>query len=574
MCISFCKNSTAEERSSTADARKLGRSALADSAPIEIALIGSLVSDEKSQVDEWMQIRERTHLDAPPESKILPMVAKKVAKAVMLIDKSRRLSMQTRAEKEAGAVAEGAGKHGCPLAEVCIRKGMPKRFLTQFRSERWSPHQIGSLQSLGLVDDETITNLTRSFPIPRASSSKLQERSRYWDKVKEDEHSEAREALSPDSSLSSNCDAANDELEYEMMGDVGDAMRGRLAAKHKLLRDTGGRDVAATTPGPTKDRARSVSPSKESRQAVDDLNTPASNMFGFFPQVHWRSFRHANAAKVSSSPQHGDVLFSSPPKSPSRIPLGNNSFSMRGQPNALMKLVPHHSALDHHLQDGGAGRQQSEEKTVKDIKAEKKKRITLEAAKTQKSSMSSPGTVAQEKPDKWPTFVPPPLFASSSTRALLQELSGHKLAMSALMVLKDPDHENIGEKNVVLCQIFEKSLRVQQINGNAESSVEVLHDVPFRDLEVELVNDHAGKSNTIQVGYATRSESAESKANMHSTCFCLHSTDLAVVKLWHDTLLSNATQARKTEKEHDTLISNSTQARKTEKEHKKTNPST
>jgi hypothetical protein len=570
MCISFCNNSTAEERSSTADATKLGRSALADSAPIEIALIGSLVSDGKSQVDEWMEIRERTYLDAPPESKILPMVAKKVAKAVMLIDKSRRLSMQTKAEKEAGAVAEAACKLGCPLAEVCIRKGMPKRFLTKFRSERWSPHQVGSLQSLGLVDDETMTNLTRSFPNPRASSSKLQERSRYWDKVKEDENSEAREALSPDSSLSSNCDAANDELEYEIMGDVGDAMRGRLAAKHKLLRNTGGRDVAATTPGSTKDRARSVSPSKESRHAVDDLNTPASNVFGFFPQVHWRSFRHANAAKVSSSPQHGDVLFSSPPKSPSRIPLGNNSFSMRGQPNALMKLVPHLSALDN-LQDGC---EQSEEKTVKDIKAEKKKRITLEAAKTPKSSLSSPGTVAEEKPYKWPTFVPPPLFASSSTRALLQELSGHKLALSALMVLKDPDHENAGEKNVVLCQIFENRLRVQKINGNAESSVGVVHDVPFRDLEVELVYDHAGKSNTIQVGYATRSESAESKANMHSTCFCLHSTDLAVVKLWHDTLLSNATQARKTEKEHDTLISNSTQARKTEKEHKKTNPST
>jgi hypothetical protein len=570
MCISFCNNSTAEERSSTADATKLGRSALADSAPIEIALIGSLVSDGKSQVDEWMEIRERTYLDAPPESKILPMVAKKVAKAVMLIDKSRRLSMQTKAEKEAGAVAEAACKLGCPLAEVCIRKGMPKRFLTKFRSERWSPHQVGSLQSLGLVDDETMTNLTRSFPNLRASSSKLQERSRYWDKVKEDENSEAREALSPDSSLSSNCDAANDELEYEIMGDVGDAMRGRLAAKHKLLRNTGGRDVAATTPGSTKDRARSVSPSKESRHAVDDLNTPASNVFGFFPQVHWRSFRHANAAKVSSSPQHGDVLFSSPPKSPSRIPLGNNSFSMRGQPNALMKLVPHLSALDN-LQDGC---EQSEEKTVKDIKAEKKKRITLEAAKTPKSSLSSPGTVAEEKPYKWPTFVPPPLFASSSTRALLQELSGHKLALSALMVLKDPDHENAGEKNVVLCQIFENRLRVQKINGNAESSVGVVHDVPFRDLEVELVYDHAGKSNTIQVGYATRSESAESKANMHSTCFCLHSTDLAVVKLWHDTLLSNATQARKTEKEHDTLISNSTQARKTEKEHKKTNPST
>jgi hypothetical protein len=523
-----------------------------------------------------MEIRERTYLDAPPESKNLPMVAKKVAKAVMLIDKSRRLSMQTKAEKAAGALAEGAAKNGCPLAEVCIRKGMPKRFLTQFRSERWSPHQIGSLHSLGLVDDETITNLTRSFPIPRDSSSKLRERSRYWDKVKEDQHSEAREALSPDSSLSSNCDAAaNDELEYEMMGDVGDAMRGRLAAKHKLLPNTGGRDVAATTPGPAKDRARSVSPSKESRHAVDDLNTPASNMFGFFPQVRWRSFRHANAAKVSSSPQPGDVLFSSPLKSPEKsgTPMGNTSFSLRGQPNALMKLVPHLSALDH-LQDGSAGRQQSEDKMVKDIKAEKKKRNTLEAAKTQKSPMSSPGTVAEEKPYKWPTFVPPPLFASSSTRALLQKLSGHKLAMSALMVLKDPYHENVGEKNVVLCQVFENSLRVQQINGNAESSIEVLHDVPFRDLEVDLVNDHAGKSNTIQVGYVTRSQSAESKANRHSTCFCLHSTDLAVVKLWHDTLLSNATQARKTDQEHDTLVNNATPARKTEKEHKKANSST
>jgi len=238
-----------------------------------------------------------------------------------------------------------------------------------------------------------------------------------------------------------------------------------------------------------------------------------------------------------------------------------------------MKLVPHLSALDH-LQDGSAGRQQSEDKMVKDIKAEKKKRNTLEAAKTPKSPMSSPGTVAEEKPYKWPTFVPPPLFASSSTRALLQKLSGQKLAMSALMVLKDPDHENVGEKNVVLCQIFENSLRVQKINGNAESSVEVLHNVSFRDLEVELVNDHAGKSNTIQLGYVIRSESAESKAKMHSTCFCLHSTDLAVVKLWHDTLISNATQARKTDKEHDTLISNATQARKTEKEHKKANPST
>jgi hypothetical protein len=357
VCIA-CRNSTAGERSSTGEARKLGRSALAES-----ALIGRLVSGEKSQVDEWMEMLERTHKNEPPESNCLPAFARKIATAIMLT-KSRRPSINTEAETP--ALAEEAANHGLPLAGVFCRKGMPKRFLAHLRG--WSPHQVGSLQSLGLVDDETITNLTRSFR----------------DNVKDDEsdqHSEARETTiqlslegtkpvevswGADSSLSYNCDAAaNAESDYDLTGIVGDEMRARLEAKYKLLRNNGDRDVAATThdpqkgrSSPQKDTGRSVSPSKESSHAVDDLKPHGSSMFCFLPQVRRGSLRHPNVVKISSSPEHGDALSSSPSKSTSGILLGDNSPLIRGR---MKRIV----STDHLL--GCCAGQQSKEKTVKDM---------------------------------------------------------------------------------------------------------------------------------------------------------------------------------------------------------------
>jgi hypothetical protein len=386
VCIAFCKNSTAGERSSTGDARKLGRSALAES-----ALIGRLVSDEKSQVDEWMEMLERTYRDDPPELNSLPAFAKKIATAIMLTNtfKSRRPSINKKSENP--ALAEEAANHDRPLAEVVFcRKGMPKRLLSHLRG--WSPHQVGILQSLGLVDDETITNLTRSF----------------LDTVKDDEsdqHSEARESnIQPsleegkpvevssgaDSSLSYNCDAgANAESDYDLTAIVGDEILARLQAKRKLLRNDGDRDVAATTHDPQKGRAspqkdtgsdhkssptrgwafvptglsgRSVSPSKESSHAVDDLKPHGSSMFCFLPPVRRGSLRHPNVVKISSSPEHGDAVPSSPSKSTSGILLGdncnNNSPLIRGRMKRIVSTD--------HLQGCCPG-QQSEEETVKDM---------------------------------------------------------------------------------------------------------------------------------------------------------------------------------------------------------------
>ena len=325
--------------------------------------MGRLFSDEKSQVDEWMEMIERTHKDEPPKSNDLPAFAKKIATAIMLTKgfKSRRPSINTDATNP--ALAEEAANHGHHLTGVFCRKGMPKRFLAHLRG--WSPHQVGILQSLGLVDDETITNLTRSFR----------------DNVKDDEsdqHSEARETtiqLPPepvevssgaDSSLSYNCDAAaNAESDYDLTGIVGDEMRARLEAKFNLLRNNGHRDVAATTHDPQKGRASphkdtetSVSPSKESSHAVDDLKPHGSSMFCFLPQVRRGSLRHPNVVKISSSPEHGDALSSSPSKSTSGILLGDNSPLIRGRMKRIVSTD--------HLQGCCAG-QQSEEKTVKDM---------------------------------------------------------------------------------------------------------------------------------------------------------------------------------------------------------------
>jgi hypothetical protein len=291
----------------------------------------------------------------------LPAFARKIATAIMLT-KTRRPSINK--ETENPALAEESANHGRPLTGEFCRKDMPKRFLAHLRG--WSPHQVGTLQSLGLVDDETITNLTRSFR----------------DNVKDDEsdqNSEARETtIQPslegakpvevssgaDSSLSYTCDAAANtaESDYDLTGIVGDEMRARLEAKYKLLSNKWDRDVAATTHDPQKGRAspqkdtgRSVSPRRESSHAVDDLKPHGSSMFCFLPQVRRGSLRHPNVVKKSSSPEHGDALSSSPSKTTSGTLLDNSPL-IRGRTKRL---------VSNNL--GCCADQQSEEKTVKDM---------------------------------------------------------------------------------------------------------------------------------------------------------------------------------------------------------------
>ena len=41
--------------------------------------------------------------------------------------------------------------------------GMPTKFLARLGTSGWNDNQVGTLECLGLVDKDTITNLTRSF---------------------------------------------------------------------------------------------------------------------------------------------------------------------------------------------------------------------------------------------------------------------------------------------------------------------------------------------------------------------------------------------------------------------------
>ena len=51
-----------------------------------------------------------------------------------------------------------------PVVILCMRRaGMPKQFIAQLQSTGYGHHHVDTLECLGLVDKETIRNLTRTF---------------------------------------------------------------------------------------------------------------------------------------------------------------------------------------------------------------------------------------------------------------------------------------------------------------------------------------------------------------------------------------------------------------------------
>ena len=84
----------------------------------------------------------------------------------------RRIAVYVLHLAEHGPVDLAAGVHDAlhrerPLARrtiLCLRRtGMSKQCIAQLQSTGYGDHHVGTLECLGLVDKETIRNLTRTF---------------------------------------------------------------------------------------------------------------------------------------------------------------------------------------------------------------------------------------------------------------------------------------------------------------------------------------------------------------------------------------------------------------------------
>eukprot|EP00802_Teleaulax_amphioxeia_P011864 Tamp_11901.p1 GENE.Tamp_11901~~Tamp_11901.p1 ORF type:complete len:527 (-),score=71.49 Tamp_11901:146-1726(-) len=100
--------------------------------------------------DPWAAIRERSFLGPGPKQ--LTAVSKKIAKASLLIKHAK-----------IARVSSGEDCEDSTLSDVARRKGMSKQCIAQLQSTGYGDHHVGTLECLGLVDKETIRNLTRTF---------------------------------------------------------------------------------------------------------------------------------------------------------------------------------------------------------------------------------------------------------------------------------------------------------------------------------------------------------------------------------------------------------------------------
>lgn len=129
-------------------------------------------NERQESIDQWGQIRERTYTEGAKDLKRLPAVLRKVSKAALLCK-----GMDSGVEAEAsetdhrfaglkerkGAVCVTCSLFCCRFLTRAESSGICGRSFKQLESTGWNAQQVCTLECLGLVDIETIKNLTRSF---------------------------------------------------------------------------------------------------------------------------------------------------------------------------------------------------------------------------------------------------------------------------------------------------------------------------------------------------------------------------------------------------------------------------
>jgi hypothetical protein len=127
--------------------------------------------ERQETIDQWGQIRERTYTEGAKDLKRLPAVLRKVSKAALLCkdmgaaasDASETDHMFAGLKERKGTVSFTCNLSCCRLLTRAETTGIGGRSFKQLESTGWNAQQVCTLECLGLVDNETIKNLTRSF---------------------------------------------------------------------------------------------------------------------------------------------------------------------------------------------------------------------------------------------------------------------------------------------------------------------------------------------------------------------------------------------------------------------------